>query len=74
MKQITFEVSNLCEFTEDKYKRTFDNALDNKRAKSKLLKGAKRGKHLVVEKNTGCVNLVFSDGSYSQTVLPLLRS
>ena len=73
MKQITFGVSNLCEYTEDKDSRTFDYALNNKRAKSKLLKGAKRGKHLVVEKKTGCVNLIFSDGSYFQTVLPLLR-
>ena len=74
MKQITFDVSNHCEVTEDTENRIFDYALNNKRAKSKLLKGAMRGKHLVVEKKIGCVNLIFSDGSYFQTVLPLLRS
>ena len=74
MKQITFDVSNHCEVTEDTENRIFDYALNNKRAKSKLLKGAMREKHLVVEKKTGCVNLIFSDGSYFQTVLPLLSS
>ena len=76
MKQIPNEASNVRELTEehnDKDIRVFDYAINNKRAKSKLLKGAKRGKHLVVESKTGCVNLIFSDGSYFQTVLPLLR-
>ena len=77
MKQITSEVSNLSEYTEEhinKESRVFNYAINNKRAKAKLLKGAKRGKHLVVESKIGCVNLIFSDGSYLQTVLPLLRS
>ena len=76
MKQIPNEASNVRELTEehnDKDIRVFDYAINNKRAKSKLLKGAKRGKHLVVESKAGCVNLIFSDGSYFQTVLPLLR-
>ena len=77
MKQITSEASNINEYIEDlnnKDSRVFDYTLNNKRAKSKLLKGAKRGKHLVVESKIGCVNLIFSDGSYYQTLLPLLRS
>ena len=77
MKQITNEASNISEYTEElnnKDCRVFDYALNNKRVKSKLLKGAKRGKHLVVESKIGCVNLIFSDGSYHQTLLPLLRS
>ena len=73
MKQITFEVSSPCEVTEDTESRVFEYALNSKRAKAKLLKGAMRGKRLVVEKKIGCVNLIFSDGSYFQTVLPLLR-
>ena len=74
MKQITSEVSNLSEEQINKENRVFNYAINNKRAKAKLLKGAKRGKHLVVESKIGCVNLIFSDGSYLQTVLPLLRT
>ena len=62
MKQITSEVSNLCEYSEEinkKDDRVFNYAMNNKRAKAKLLKGAKRGKHLVVESKIGCVNLIF---------------
>ena len=76
MKQIADNSSDICEFNE-KYQnndgRVFNYVLDNKRAKAKLLKGAMRGKHLVVESKPGCVNLIFIDGSYCQTLLPLLR-
>ena len=74
---ITNDISELClieEETEVKYDRVFSYVINNKRAKAKLLKGARRGKHLVVESKNGCVNLIFSDGSYFKTVLPLLRS
>ena len=47
--------------------------MNDKRAKSKLLKGAKRVNNLEVEKKRGCVNLWFNDGSYFEVVLPLLR-
>ena len=73
---ITNDISELClneEVTEVKYDRVFSYVINNKRAKAKLLKGARRGKHLVVESKNGCVNLIFSDGSYFKTVLPLLR-
>ena len=53
--------------------RTFDYDLNEKRAKAKLLKGAKRAKHLNVEIKSGCVNMRFSDGAYFEVVLPLLR-
>ena len=46
---------------------------NEKRAKAKLLKGAKRMKNLDVEIKSGCVNLRFSDGSYFKVVLPILR-
>ena len=53
--------------------RVFGYALNHKRAKSKLLKGAKRAKNLNVEVKSGCVNLRFDDGSYFEIILPLLR-
>ena len=77
MKQITNEALEICEYNveyENKDSRVFGYVLNNKRAKANLLKGAKRGKHLVVESKMGCVNLIFSDGSYFKTVLPLLAS
>ena len=77
MKQITNDASDLVEYNEEyenKDSRVFGYVLNDKRAKAKLLKGAKRGKHLVVESKDGCVNLIFSDGSYFKTVLPLLKS
>ena len=52
--------------------RAFGYALNAKRAKTKLLKGAKREKHLDVEIKSGCANMRFSDGAYSEVVLPLL--
>ena len=53
--------------------RVFSYQLNEKRAKSKLLKGAKRKKALDVEVKSGCVNLRFNDGSYFEVVLPILR-
>ena len=52
--------------------RVFDYALNKKKAKAKLLKGAKR-ENLDVEIKNGCVNLLFSDGAYFVLVLPLMR-
>ena len=60
--------------TLNKDSRVFNYELNNKRAKARLLKGAKRGKHLVVESKSGCVTLLFSDGSYFETVMPLLKA
>ena len=53
--------------------RAFSYELNEKRAKNKLLKGAKREKHLDVETKSTCVNMRFSDGSYHEVVLPFLR-
>ena len=43
--------------------RVHDYVLNNKRTKTKLLKGAKRTNNLVIERKNGCVNLLFDDGS-----------
>ena len=40
--------------------RVFGYSLNQKRAKAKLLKGAKRLNNLEVEERDGCVNLRFS--------------
>ena len=42
--------------------------MNEKRAKTKLLK-----EHLDVDVKSGCVNMRFSDGSYFEVVLPVLR-
>ena len=52
--------------------RKFKYSLNDKRTKSKLLKGAKRTFSLDVEFKTRCANLRFCDGSYVQVLLPLL--
>ena len=54
--------------------RNFDYDLNEKKAKAKLLKGARRAKHLNIEIKSGCVNMRFSDGAYFEVVLPLLRN
>ena len=54
--------------------RAFEYTLNKKRAKAKLLKGAKRENHLDVEFKSGCANLRFSNGSYFKLILPLLRN
>ena len=53
--------------------RAFNYTLNQKKAKAKLLKGAKKDKNLNVEVRDGCVNLRFDDGSYFELVLPLLQ-
>ena len=53
--------------------RAFNYELNEKKAKMKLLKGAKREKHLDVEIKSTCVNVRFSDGSYHEVLLPFLR-
>ena len=52
----------------------FSYALNEKRTKKNLLKGAKKSTDLEVEVKSGNTNLRFSDGSYLQVVLPLLKS
>ena len=58
---------------EHKDGREFSYVLNTKRTKAKLLKGAKRANNLEIERKTGCVNFLFSDGSYHEVVLPMLR-
>ena len=53
--------------------RAFDYVLNKKKAKSKLLKGAKRESHLELDFKPGCAILSFSDGSYFQLILPLMK-
>ena len=65
------EAKNKKEF---KIGRVFGYALNEKRAKRNLLKGAKKQIDLEVEVKSGNTNLRFSDGSYYEVVLPLLRS
>ena len=68
MKQVCNSEASLLEMhreIDEKEGRTFGYALNQKRAKAKLLKGAKRTKNLDVELKSGCVNLRFSDGSYN---------
>ena len=71
MKQVCNSETAIVQINHDK--RVFNYVLNDKRAKSKLLKGAKRVNNLEVEKKRGCVNLLFNDGSYFEVVLPLLR-
>ena len=58
---------------ENKDGREFNYVLNTKRTKAKLLKGAKRANNLEIERKVGCVNFLFSDGSYHEVVLPMLR-
>ena len=53
--------------------RVFSYSLNKKKAKAKLLKGAKRMNSLEVEVKDGCVNLRFCDGSFYEIVLPLVK-
>ena len=53
-------------------KRTHEYNLDDKAAKAKLLKGAKRIPLELVE-NTASCNLNFSVGAWNQVVLPSVR-
>ena len=67
--QMSQQLSNL----NDNEGREFGYILNDKRAKAKLLKGAKRSNNLEIDRSQGCVNLRFNDGSYFEVVLPLLR-
>ena len=53
--------------------RAFEYVMNKKRAKNKLIKGAKRTRNLEVEVKSGCVNLRFNDGSYHEVIMPLLN-
>ena len=53
--------------------RIFEYDINEKRAKKKLLKGAKREENLDVEIKPTCANIRFSDGAYQEVVMPLLR-
>ena len=53
-------------------RRTFEYDLDDKAAKAKLLKGAKRIPFEIV-KNSSSSNLVFSIGAWNHVVLPSVR-
>ena len=54
--------------------RVFGYALNTKKTKKKLLKGAMKTTDLNIEVKTGNTNLRFSGGAYCQVVLPLLKS
>ena len=51
----------------------FPYALNIKKPKAKLLKGAKRSKNMEIEIKRGCTNMRFDDGSFFEVVIPLLN-
>ena len=53
-------------------RRTFEYNLNDKAAKAKLLKGAKREVFEIVENQTSC-NLVFCVGTWKQVVNPTIQ-
>ena len=53
-------------------KRQFDYKMNDKNAKAKLLKAARR-KPFEVVRNTGSTNLIFNVGSWNNIVLPSIR-
>ena len=53
--------------------RAFPYVLNKKKAKAKLLQGAKRSKNLDIEVKSGCVNFRFNNGSYYEVLLPLVK-
>ena len=77
MKQVEYSKSSLVKLNGDvvinQEDRAFEYILNEKRAKAKLLKGAKRAQNLKIEVSRGCVNMRFDNGSYFEIVLPLLR-
>ena len=52
--------------------RVFDYKMDEKAAKGKLIKGAKRASFEIVRNSSSC-NLIFNLGSWSNIVLPSIR-
>ena len=54
--------------------RSFNYELNEKNAKAKLLKGAKRAKNLDVEIKSTCVNMRFSDGSFHEVLFAFVET
>ena len=76
MKQVLSSellITNLNQADVNDKGRVFDYALNKKRGKNYLLKGAKRINNLEVESKQGCVTLSFCDGSFFEIILPLIR-
>ena len=68
-------LKNANEDSEDihmKKPRIFKYELNEKKAKTKLLKGAMKPKHMDIEVKSTCVNMRFDGGSFKEVVLPLL--
>ena len=57
----------------DQNNRIFNYDMNEKKAQKKLLKGANRVENLDVEIKPTCVNMRFSDGSFKEVVLPLIK-
>ena len=77
MKQVLSSellITNLNQEDANDEGRVFDYALNQKRAKNKLLKGAKRTNSLEVESKQGCVTLRFCNGSFFEIIMPLIRA
>ena len=76
MKQVCnseLSVVNVSRDETEEEGRVFSYSLNKKKAKAKLLKGAKRMNSLEVEVKDGCVNLRFCAGSFYEIVLPLVK-
>ena len=75
MKQLSNSQPQIIQIHEDNNHdgRVFEYSMNKKRANAKLLQGAK-AKNLDVEVKSGCVNLRFSDGSYCELILPLIKA
>ena len=80
MKLDKHEEHNDMKYTDEENKniyvrkpRTFSYELNEKKAKTKLLKGALKPKNMDIEIKSTCVNMRFDDGSFKEVVLPLLR-
>ena len=63
----------MCKNVNMKKSRIFSYELNQEKAKTKLLKGAMKPKHMDIEVKSTCVNMRFDDGSFKEVVLPLLR-
>ena len=78
MKEVCYSQMSLVQLgtdinEKDNNGRVFNYTLNQRKAKAKLLKGAKKDKNLYAEVKPGCVNLRFDDGAYFELVLPLLQ-
>ena len=79
MTSIAIEMKSIQDVVDDseilrttENRRTFEYNLNDKNAKSKLVKGAKREPFDVVHNQLSC-NLVFSVGSWKQLALPTVQ-